>query len=109
MTKNLILHGNLDKPLKIYNRTRAHAEEHSASIGSSRVADTIDEAISGSDIVWSCVQDQEAVEATFERILMNDIKGKLFVESSSITPEKTNEIATRVVQAGGEFVAMPGE
>lgn len=108
MTKNLVLYGKLDKPLKIYNRTKSHAEKHSAIIGHSRVTDTIKEAILGSSIIWSCLQDQEAVEATFGDILGSDIKGKLFIESSSITPKMTNSIAKQVVSAGGEFVALPG-
>ena len=108
MTKNLVLHGNLDKPLIIYNRTKINATKHSASIGHSRVADTIEEAVSGSDIIWSCLQDDEVVESTFKEILKTYIKGKLFIESSSMTPETTNSIAKQVLDAGGEFVAMPG-
>jgi 3-hydroxyisobutyrate dehydrogenase-like beta-hydroxyacid dehydrogenase len=108
MTKNIVLYGKLDKPLKLYNRTKRHAEEHSAMIGHSRVTNTIEEAVSGSSIVWSCLQDQEAVEATFEGILRSDIRGKLFVESSSITPEVTNSIAKQIISAGGKFVALPG-
>lgn len=108
ITKNLVLYGKLDKSLTIYNRTQSHAEEHSAIIGNSQVAETIEQAVSGSDITWSCLQDERAVEATFESILKTGIKGKLFVESSSITPEKMNSIARKVLSAGGEFVAMPG-
>ena len=108
MTKNLVLHGNLDKPLTLYNRTRNRAEEHSASIGHSIVAATLEEAVSNADIIWSCLQDQEAVEATFDSILTMKIQGKLFVESSTITPERTNSIARQVLRAGAEFVAMPG-
>ena len=36
------------------------------------------------------------------------IRNKLFIESSSITPETTNSIAKQVLDAGGEIVAMPG-
>lgn len=108
MTQNLVLYGNLDKPLTIYNRTKSHAVEHSALIGQSNVADTIEEAVQGSDIVWSCLQDEEAVESTFQEILKTNISGKLFVESSSITPDATNLIARQVLDAGGQFLAMPG-
>ncbi|TVY30374.1 putative oxidoreductase [Lachnellula hyalina] len=107
MTRNIVLSGKLDEPLIIYNRTKARAEEHSASIGHSTVAETIEEAVSGSDIIWSCLQDDEAVELSFKLILQADVTGKLFVDSSSITPEVTNRIAEQVLKAGGEFVAMP--
>lgn len=108
MTANLVRHGNLEKPLRLYNRTRSRAEAHSSGIGHSQVATSIEEAVLDADIVWSCLQDDEAVQATFDEILAVGIEGKLFVDSSSITPEKTNQIAKRVVEAGGEFVAMPG-
>lgn len=108
MTKNIVLYGNLDKPLKLYNRTKSRAEEHSANLGHSTVAATLEEAVSDTDIIWSCLQDQEAVEATFGSLLKTNIQGKLFVDSSTITPEKTNSIARQVLGAGAEFVAMPG-
>ncbi|KAL9616136.1 MAG: hypothetical protein Q9160_008965 [Pyrenula sp. 1 TL-2023] len=108
MTANLVRHGNLEKPLCLFNRTKSRAESHSRNIGRSYVASSINEAVLEADIVWSCLQDDEAVQTTFEEILATDIQGKLFVDSSSITPEKTNQIAGKVVGAGGEFVAMPG-
>lgn len=94
--------------MTIYNRIKSYAEEHATVIGHSRVVDTIDEAVLDSDIIWSCLQDQDAVSSTFESILTIDIKGKLFIESSTITPGKTDDIAKRVLSAGGEFVALPG-
>lgn len=42
-------------------------------------------------------------------ILRENVKEKLFVECSTITPEATNKLARRVLNAGGEFVAMPGK
>ncbi|KAH8588163.1 6-phosphogluconate dehydrogenase-like protein [Bisporella sp. PMI_857] len=107
MTKNLVLHGNLDTPLTIYNRTKKSAEEHSAIIGHSIIVDSIEEVVLGSDVIWSCLQDEKAVEDTYKSILTKDINGKLFIESSTITPESTNSIAKQVLSAGGEFVALP--
>ena len=45
---------------------------------------------------------------TFEEILKMDIRGKLFLESSTVVPDVTNRIAKEVEEAGAEFVAMPG-
>jgi hypothetical protein len=42
-------------------------------------------------------------------ILREDIKGKLFVECSTITSEAMDKLARRVLNAGGEFVALPGK
>ncbi|MCJ1243552.1 hypothetical protein MMC30_000749 [Trapelia coarctata] len=107
MTRNLVAKGNIEEPLILYNRTRSRAEDHSAKIGHSTVAATLEEAVSKSDIIWSCVQDQEAVIQCFEKILTQDLHGKLFLECSTISPEVTNNLARRVLGARGEFVAMP--
>jgi 3-hydroxyisobutyrate dehydrogenase-like beta-hydroxyacid dehydrogenase len=60
-------------------------------------------------MVWSFLADEDAVLEMFDTILREDIKGKLFVECSTITSEATNKLARRVLNAGGEFVAMPGK
>lgn len=108
ITTNLVQHGIFSRPLTIYNRTRSKAEDHAARIGNCRVVATVEEAVASSDIIWSCLQDQGAVQSVFDNALVHDIRGKLFVDSSTIGPEGTNEIARRVIAAGGEFVAMPG-
>ena len=108
MSKNLVVKGKLEKPLIIWNRTHRRATDHSLRIRHSIPVDTIEEAVTKSDIIWSCLVNQEAVVETFDSILKNDIKGKLFIETSTITPEVTNEISRQVIDAGGEFVAMPG-
>ena len=75
------------------------------------VATSIKDVVTKADIIWSCVEDQEAVEQTFREILStaeHDLRGKLFIESSTIPPDATNRIAKQVLDAGGEFVAMPG-
>jgi 3-hydroxyisobutyrate dehydrogenase-like beta-hydroxyacid dehydrogenase len=108
MTKNLVVKGNLEKPLILHNRTKLRAVEHSLEIGYSTVANTLEEAVSKSDIIWSCLQDQDAVESTFDEILKDDVKGKLFLESSTVLPELIDQLAKRVMDAGAEFVAMPG-
>ena len=75
------------------------------------VATSIKDVLTKADFIWSCVEDQEAVEQTFWEILstaQHDLRGKLFIESSTIPPDSTNRIAKQVLDAGGEFVAMPG-
>ena len=108
MTKNIVAKADLEKPLILWNRTEKRAKEHSSRIGHSTVATTVKEAVTEADIIWSCLQDQEAVTETFEEILKMDIRGKLFLESSTVLPDVTNRIAKEVENAGAEFVAMPG-
>ncbi|KAM3069218.1 hypothetical protein ACMFMG_010735 [Clarireedia jacksonii] len=109
MSKNLAKNGNLSKPLILWNRTHSKAIAHSETIGHSIAVPEICDAVSGADIIWSCFSGQTAVLESFEKILKSniDLKGKLFLECSTITPEATNELAKRIISAGGEFVAMP--
>jgi len=100
--------GDFEKPLILYNRTRSRAEEQSARIGHSVVAKSFSEVIANADIIWSCLQDQKAVMETFEQLLALDLHGKLFLESSTIPSEATDNLAKRVLDAGAEFVSMPG-
>ena len=108
MTKNLVLNGKLEKPIILWNRTEARTVEHQAAIRHAVAAKSIESAVSRSDYVWSCFSGQEAVIQSFDEILRHDVHGKLFIECSTITPEATNELARKVIEAGAEFVAMPG-
>ncbi|PYI30323.1 6-phosphogluconate dehydrogenase-like protein [Aspergillus indologenus CBS 114.80] len=109
MTRNLHRDGNLTSPLTLWNRTKSTADAHSADLGDCKVAETVQEAVESSDIIWSCLQDQSAVEQVFDSIFAAsvNITGKLFVDSSTIAPEWSNATAKRVIEAGGEFVSMP--
>ena len=110
MTANLVSKIHLSNPLILYNRSRQCADEHSSKIGHSIVVSTVEEAVSQSDIIWTCLQDQEAVLEIFEQILTPDIdvKGKLFLDCSTILPEITSQLGQRILDHGAEFVAMPG-
>lgn len=110
MTKNLVKIGNLTRPIILWNRTESKARSHSINIGHSSVASSIQDAVTKSDIIWSCLSGQKAVLECFDVVLKSniDLKGKLFLECSTITPEATNELAERLIEAGAEFVAMPG-
>ena len=101
--------GKLEKPIILYNRTRDRADEHCTQIGNSVVVESPEEAISKSDIIWSCLQDQEALNEVFGEVDGNDLQGKLFVDCSTVLPNVTEKLAERILAAGGEFVAMPGQ
>lgn len=98
----------MEKPIILYNRTQSKAEEQSERIGHSIVAQSLAEVISKSDIIWSCLQNETAVAETFEQILSLNVKGKLFLESSTIVPEHVDALAKRCIAAGAEYVSMPG-
>ena len=108
MTKNIVAKAELEKPLILWNRTRQRAEDHGRKLAHCIIAETVTDAVTQADIIWCCLQDQEAVTETFADILKLDLRGKLFVESSTVLPDTTNRIAKQVGEAGAEFVAMPG-
>jgi 3-hydroxyisobutyrate dehydrogenase-like beta-hydroxyacid dehydrogenase len=109
MCKNLVEKGSLQQPLIIYNRTQKRADDLSAKIqGGTKVASTIAEAVKPSDIIFTCLGDDSAVQSTITTALESgNASGKLFVDCSTIHPSTTNAIAKQITDAGAHFVAMP--
>jgi 3-hydroxyisobutyrate dehydrogenase-like beta-hydroxyacid dehydrogenase len=109
MCKNIVEKGDLDKPLIIFNRTKKRADDLSQKLtsGKSTVASTIEEAVSKSDIIFTCVGDDAAINETVGSALKGNVKGKLFVDCSTVHPDTTNALAKRITASGAEFVACP--
>ena len=110
MCKNLVEKGTLDRPLTIFNRTTKPAEDLHAKLppGKSIVANTIDEAVAASDIIFWCLGDDAAVKDTVAVMIKGDVKGKLFVDCSTMHPDTTNMIAGDIEAKSAQFVACPG-
>lgn len=109
MCKNIVEKGQLDKPLIIYNRTQKRATDLSnlLSPGKSIAVSTIGEAVSKADIIFTCVGDDAAIEETINAALQGDVKGKLFVDCSTVHPDTTAGLEKKITAAGAEFVACP--
>lgn len=109
MCANLVEKGNLSSPLIIYNRTQKRADDLSGKLpsGKSKVATTIKDAVSSSDIIFTCVGDDKAIKETIETAMQTDVKGKLFVDCSTVHPDTTNALAETINSKGAEFVACP--
>jgi len=109
MAANLALKGGLSKPVLVWNRTHKTAVETAARMGSRVVAvESLIEAVGQSDVIWSCLYDQEAVEKVYREVIEKvNLAGKLLVECSTVTVEGENDLASRINTAGGRFVAMP--
>lgn len=109
MCKNLVEKGQLDKPLILYNRTSQRATDLSASLpsGKATVATSISDLVLKSDVIFTCVGDDDAVNSTIDAALQGDAKGKLFVDCSTVHPETTEALAEKVTSAGASFVACP--
>ena len=98
---------NLEKagfPLSVYNRNKAKAagfEEQSI------ISEDIGELVDHSDIIFSMLTNDEAVSEVYEKILQREIKGKLFVDISTISRERCISIATKLKEKGASFIDAP--
>lgn len=112
MTKNLVRKGSLSSPLLLYNRTFSKAESHALTLGGASHAKpvrTISEAVTPSDIIFTCVGDDAAVEDIFSAALAEkeDVAGKLFVDMSTIHPDTSRKLYTQIAARGARFVSCP--
>jgi 3-hydroxyisobutyrate dehydrogenase-like beta-hydroxyacid dehydrogenase len=107
MCKNLVQKGALANPLLLYNRTVSRATELSAQIGHSTVCTSIGEAVSEADIIFLCLGDDGAVKNTIAEAISGDVRGKLFVDCSTVHPDTTSAVASMVEDRGAYFVACP--
>jgi 3-hydroxyisobutyrate dehydrogenase len=71
-----------------------------------KTAQTPAELAAGSDTVISILADAAAVDAVYAQMLPA-MKGKLFVEMSTVRPEVAKALAAKVRAAGGAFVECP--
>ncbi|KAF9881384.1 6-phosphogluconate dehydrogenase 2 [Colletotrichum karsti] len=109
MCQNLVEKAGLDKPLLIHNRTLKRATDLGQSLpqGKTEVVESLADAIGQADIIFSCIADDQAVEEVFATAIKGDVKGKVFVECSTIAPETTEAAALSVLERGAEFICAP--
>lgn len=110
MVRNIVKKGKFTGPVVIFNRTFSVTENLVSEFDSSKAkaVKTIPEVVKESDIIFTIVSNDAAVEETIDAALATpESKGKLFVECSTIHPDKTNELAEKVTKAGAEFIACP--
>lgn len=111
MCKNLVEKGDLDKPLIIFNRTNKRSTDLLAKLpqGKSHVAESLQEAVSKADIIFTCLGDDAAIKDTIASAAKDDVQGKLFVDCSTVHPDTTTTLAKSLEAHGARFVACPGQ
>jgi hypothetical protein len=109
MAKNLSLKGNLESPITVWNRTVAKAEKLRDRPVECKIADSVADAVINSDIIFSCLANDEATIAVYEEAFKVDVTGKLLVSCETITPELSEKLAGIAARKGAGFVAMPGK
>lgn len=99
---------NLQKagfPLTVYNRNPEKAKDFA---GKSKVAQSIEELVTESDIIFTMVTNDEAVQAVYRQILQaTDLQRKLFVDMSTISQKLSVSTGQSIAAAGAAFIDAP--
>ncbi|KAH8656874.1 6-phosphogluconate dehydrogenase [Ilyonectria robusta] len=70
--------------------------------------ETVEELASKSDIIFSCVSNDQVLQDTARGIIASgSLKGKVYVDCSTVHPDTSKAVANQIAEAGGEFVAAP--
>ena len=110
MAKNVVEKADLAHPVLLYNRTKERSVEFSSQFptGTTEIVDSIAAGVAKADIIFTILAKDDVVEAVADEILKAvDVKGKLFVECSTIHPDTTVRVAKAFHDRGAEFVAAP--
>jgi len=103
MASNLLKAGF---PLTVFNRTidKTKPFENTAAI----IAKNLRELVAKSDIIFTMLSNDEALEQVFDEILgMDKIEGKLFIDMSTISEQLSVSIAQKLKQNQASFLDAP--
>src|SRR5256712_6834592 len=71
------------------------------------VADSATQLAGVSETLISILTDAAALESVYGQLLAGDVKGKLFIEMSTVRPETEKRLAEKVKAKGAAFVECP--
>lgn len=103
MANNLLKAGF---PLTVFNRSidKTKTFENTAAI----IAENLRELVAQSDIIFTMLSNDEALEAVFDEILgMEAIEGKFFIDMSTISEQLCVSIAQRLKEKNASFLDAP--
>ena len=88
--------------VRVWNRTTDKARALGLDVADSatRLADV-------SETLISILTDAAALESVYGQLLAGDVKGKLFIEMSTVRPETEKRLAEKVKARGAAFVECP--
>src|SRR5437016_31241 len=88
--------------VRVWNRTADKAR----ALGL-EVADSATRLAEVSETLISILTDAAALESVYGQLLAGDVKGKLFIEMSTVRPETERRLADKVSAKGAAFVECP--
>jgi 3-hydroxyisobutyrate dehydrogenase len=98
----------LGRDVSVWNRTASRTKP--VAEAGAKVASSARELAERCDIILSCVTDAAAIEETYrgkEGLLAGEVKGKLFIEMSTVRPEVQERLGAAVKAKGAGFVDCP--
>ncbi|KAJ5444626.1 uncharacterized protein N7458_008498 [Penicillium daleae] len=97
--------------LILYNRTTSRATAHAEKLGGNvKVATSLAEAVQASDLIFTCVGDDPAIDAITTTILSDketDLSTKTFIDCSTVHPDTSRRTEAAYEARGASFVACP--
>lgn len=110
MYKNLAKYGPTNGPVTVWNRTHQKAADLAAESDAFVAATDLVDAVSSSDIICLCLVDDAAVAQVLDdAIRATSVKGKLFVDFSTVHPDTAAAQADKLPRHGAEYLASPSE
>ncbi|OQE38457.1 hypothetical protein PENCOP_c008G07378 [Penicillium coprophilum] len=112
MSQNISKKGPQTGPLLLYNRTTARATAHASNLPNTKAVTTLAEAVTQSDVIFTCVGDDAALNSIVTAILSDpaipqDLSEKTFVDCSTVHPDTSRHTETAFNARGAGFVACP--
>jgi len=99
IAKNL---ANANFNVKVWNRTIQKAKESGLPY-----TNTLEGLVLEQDIIITILSDAEAVEEVYSKILELPIKGKVFIDMTTVKPEIAKKLAERFLKKGANFLEAP--
>jgi len=105
IAERLLKHGH---QVTVWNRSPAKAQalaQHGAAVAASPA-----QLVASADIILSILTDAHAIAAAYDGpdgLLSGDIKGKLFVEMSTVRPDTQRALAARIQAKGAAMIDCP--
>ena len=101
MAKNLIKAGY---SVSVYNRSANKTEDFKDS---ATVCQTISELVKSSEVVFTMLTNDEAVNQVYAEILQENIEGMLFIDCSTISQECSLTISKQIKAKNAAFIDAP--
>jgi len=96
---------NANVPLVVYNRTLAKAEP--LKTAGAEIANSVADAVSGSDCVITMLTNAQAVRETLLSEAVPDLEGRTVIQMGTIAPAESKALHQEVVALNGDYLEAP--